>query len=441
MVKKKKINSQLVWEHAKKVIPGGTHLFSKRPELFLPSKWPTYYKKSKGCYIWDLNGKKYIDLSFMGVGTNTLGYANQFVDREVAKMLKTGNMTTLNSLDDIKLAKKLIKLHPWFDMARFTRSGGEANAVAIRIARASTKKSKVAICGYHGWHDWYLAANLKNKKNLEDGLMKGLQFSGVPKNLINTVFPFKYNDFEGLKMLIKKNPEIGIIKMEVSRNFGPENNFLKKVKNLSQKKNIILIFDECTSGFRETFGGLHKKYNIKPDICIFGKALGNGYAINAILGKKNIMKNYDNTFISSTFWTERVGPTAALATLKLMEKLKSWKKISVTGNNIKSKWEILATKYNLDVKINGLASLPSFEIIDKDWMYMKTYITQEFLKKGILAANTIFVCTHHNEKILKQYFEVLEKIFKTIAKWKQEKKNIKNLIKSPVCKAGFFRLN
>ena len=181
-------------------------------------------------------------------------------------MLKTGNMSTLNSLEDINLAKKLLKLHPWFDMARFTRSGGEANAVAIRIARASTKKNKIAICGYHGWHDWYLAANLKNKKNLEDSLMKGLKYSGVPKNLINTVFPFKYNDFEGLKSLIKNNPEIGIIKMEVSEILDQKIIF-KESKRFNTKK-IILIFDECTSGFSETFGGLHK--NIKLNlICVF----------------------------------------------------------------------------------------------------------------------------------------------------------------------------
>ena len=235
---------------------------------------------------------------------------------------------------------------------------------------------------YHGWHDWYLAANLKNEKNLEDSLMKGLKYSGVPKNLINTVFPFKYNDFEGLKSLIKNNPEIGIIKMEVSRNFGPEKNFLKKVKDLTRKKKIILIFDECTSGFRETFGGLHKKYKIKPDMCIFGKALGNGYAINAILGKKKIMKNFENTFISSTFWTERIGPTAALATLDLMSKIKSWEQISSIGNKIKLKWRNLAKKYNFKIKINGLASLPSFEIEDKEMdVYKNIYNSRVFKKE------------------------------------------------------------
>ena len=365
---KKRINAQKIWKKANSLIPGGTHLFSKRPELFLPGKWPTYFKKAKGCFIWDQNNKKYIDLSFMGVGTNILGYSNEKVDQKVIKTLKTSNMSTLNSLEEIKLAEELIKIHPWFDMARFTRSGGEANAVAIRIARSAARKDQVAICGYHGWHDWYLAANLKNKDNLNGLLMKGLKYSGVPKNLFNSVFPFKYNDYKGLKKLIINNPNIGVIKMEVSRNFGPENNFLQKVKKLASKNNIILIFDECTSGFRETFGGLHKKYNVKPDMMILGKALGNGYAINAILGKKKIMKNVENTFISSTFWTERIGPTAALETLKLMRRYKSWNKISMIGKKIKKKWKLIANKYQIPIEINGLESLPSFQILDSNWI-------------------------------------------------------------------------
>ena len=438
---KKRINAQKIWKKANSLIPGGTHLFSKRPELFLPGKWPTYFKKAKGCFIWDQNNKKYIDLSFMGVGTNILGYSNEKVDQKVIKTLKTSNMSTLNSLEEIKLAEELIKIHPWFDMARFTRSGGEANAVAIRIARSAARKDQVAICGYHGWHDWYLAANLKNKDNLNGLLMKGLKYSGVHKNLFNSVFPFKYNDYKGLKKLIINNPNIGVIKMEVSRNFGPENNFLQKVKKLASKNNIILIFDECTSGFRETFGGLHKKYNVKPDMMILGKALGNGYAINAILGKKKIMKNVENTFISSTFWTERIGPTAALETLKLMRRYKSWNKISMIGKKIKKKWKLIANKYQIPIEINGLESLPSFQILDSNWIYYKTFISQEFLKRNILAANTVYVCIYHSDKILNRYFIELDKIFKVISECLRSKKDIKKLLKSPVCKTGFFRLN
>lgn len=183
---------QLLYQKAKNIIPGGTMLLSKRPEMFLPEFWPCYYSKAKGCKIWDLDGKELIDISIMGVGTNILGYGNDEVDEAVIDTVKSGNMSTLNNPEEVFLAEKLIDLHPWADMVRFARTGGEANAIAIRIARASTGKDKVAICGYHGWHDWYLSSNLSQDENLANHLLPGLNPLGVPKNLVNTVFPFNY---------------------------------------------------------------------------------------------------------------------------------------------------------------------------------------------------------------------------------------------------------
>ena len=331
------INSgQKLWRRAKKIIPGGNMLLSKRPDYFLPDKWPTYYKKTKDCSVWDLDGNKFLDMSLMGVGTNILGYNNYKVDDAVKKCLQEGNLSTLNSPEEVYLAEKLLSMHGWADMAKFTRTGGEANAVAIRIARSSTKNDKVAVCGYHGWHDWYLATNLISKDRLNSHLIEGLPPVGVPKSLTGSVFSFKYNDFDELEKLIKKQ-NIGIIKMEVVRNVQPKNNFLNKIRDICNKKKIILIFDECTTGFRQSFGGIHKNYNVEPDMAIFGKALGNGYAINAILGKEKIMKNVDKTFISSTFWTEKIGYVAALKTLEEMERTKSWKIITEKGKQIRKK--------------------------------------------------------------------------------------------------------
>ena len=227
-----------------------------------------------------------------------------------------------------------MSLHPWSDMARFARTGGEANAVAIRIARIASGRDKVAVCGYHGWHDWYLAANLEKKNALQDHLLPGLNPQGVPVSLHGTVLPFSYNSFEELEALISEHPDIGVIKMEVTRNIEPTDNFLEKVRQLATRNNIVLIFDECTSGFRETFGGIHKKYNVEPDLAIFGKALGNGYAITAVIGSREIMEAAQSTFISSTFWTERIGSVAALVTLSVMEREKSWDRITDTGKNL-----------------------------------------------------------------------------------------------------------
>ena len=177
---------QKLWKKAKKIIPGGNMLLSKRGEIFLPEVWPSYFSEAKGCNIWDLDGNKFLDMNLMGVGTNLLGYGNDEVDNSVKDSISKGNMSSLNCEEEVLLAEKLIAMHPWSSMAKFTRTGGEANAVAIRIARAATGRDKVAICGYHGWHDWYLAANLKENK-LDTHLLPGLDPIGVPKSLLDTL--------------------------------------------------------------------------------------------------------------------------------------------------------------------------------------------------------------------------------------------------------------
>ena len=339
-------------------------LLSKRPEMFLPNIWPSYYSKTKGCYVWDLQGNKYIDMSIMGIGTNTLGYSHPEIDDAVRDVIDKGNLSTLNCPEEVYLADKLIDIHPWANMVRFARSGGEANAIAIRIARAASGKDKVAICGYHGWHDWYLAANLNSESSLDGHLLPGLDPKGVPEYLQGTTLPFKYNDFDGLKKIVEKN-DIGAIKMEVSRSEEPKNEFLQLVRKLANENSIPLIFDECTSGFRETYGGLHKKYNVTPDMIMLGKTLGNGYAITAVVGKEEIMRFAEQTFISSTFWTERIGPAAALKTLEIMEREKSWIDITNKGKNITKRWAKLAKKYGLSLESNGLPALTSFVISSK----------------------------------------------------------------------------
>ena len=397
--------NQKLWIRAKNIIPGGNMLLSKKPDIFLPNKWPPYYNKAKGCEIWDIDGKKYFDMSTMGVGTNILGYCNNEIDKSVISAIKKSNMSSLNCREELDLAEKLIELHNWADMVKFARTGGEANAIAVRIARAASKNHKIAICGYHGWHDWYLSANLKNKKNLNQHLLSGLKINGVPKSLKGSVFTFQYNDLEGLKKLVRKE-KIGIIKMEVIRNFKPKKNFLKKIRELCTKENIILIFDECTTGFRETLGGLHMKYKIYPDMAIFGKALGNGYAITAVIGKEKIMRHAEETFISSTFWTERIGPSAAIKTLNIMKKEKSWDKITKTGKYIISNWKKISKKHKIPIDISGIPSLSTFTFRSKNNLKYRKLITQEMLKKGFLASNTIYVSTAHKKKLLINIYSI-----------------------------------
>ena len=431
---------QELYEKAKKLIPGGTMLLSKRPEMFLPDHWPSYFSKAKGCKVWDLDGRELIDMSIMGIGTNSLGYGNDEVDAAVLETVKKGNMSSLNCPEEVYLAEKLIKINPWADMVRFARSGGEANSIAIRIARAASGKDNVAICGYHGWHDWYLSANHNGGDDLSGHLIPGLSPKGVPKNLKNSVFPFHYNNFEELLDIVENN-NIGVIKMEVLRNFGPEDNFLQKVRDLATKKNIVLIFDECSSGFRETFGGIFKKFNIEPDMAMFGKTLGNGYAITAVVGKKSVMEAAQTSFISSTFWTERIGPTAALATLKVMEQEESWKKITETGIKMQKGWLQVAEANNLDITVSGIPALTTYAFNSDNAAAYKTLITQEMLKKGFLASTQFYACTKHNDNHLKLYFDALDDIYKQIYKCESEVLNINNLLDGPICHSGFKRLN
>ena len=430
---------QKLWKRAKKVIPGGNMLLSKRSEMFLPDQWPSYFSKARGCKVWDLDGKPYTDMSIMGIGTNTLGYGREEVDAAVRQVIDLGNMSTLNCPEEVYLAERLIELHPWADMARLARSGGEANAIAIRIARAASGKDKVAVCGYHGWHDWYLSANLGDEENLAGHLLPGLEPNGVPSNLRGTVFPFNYNNFEELLALVSKH-DIGVIKMEVVRNKGPEDNFLHKVRKLATDRGIVLIFDECTSGFRESFGGLHKNYGVEPDMAMFGKALGNGYAITATIGRREVMEAAQSTFISSTFWTERIGPSAALKTLEVMERVKSWETITATGKSITEQWREFASEFGLSISTSGLSSLTSFAFNSPNALAYKTLITQEMLTKGYLAGTSVYVCIDHSADVVAKYFDALRPIFSLIREC-EEGRNVSGLLKGPICHAGFKRLN
>lgn len=430
---------QKLWKRAKQVIPGGNMLLSKRAEMFLPDQWPAYFSRAKGCTVWDLDGREYIDMSIMGIGTNSLGYGHPEVDEAVRETVAAGNMSTLNCPEEVYLAERLIELHPWAEMARFARSGGEANAVAIRIARAASGRDKVAVCGYHGWHDWYLAANLGDNETLAGHLLPGLEPNGVPQHLRGSVLPFRYNDYDALEDLVAAH-DIGTIKMEVARNDAPVTGFLERVRALASARGIVLIFDECTSGFRQTFGGLHKLYGVEPDMAMFGKALGNGYAITGVIGRRSVMEAAQTSFISSTFWTERIGPSAALKTLEVMERERSWEVITATGRRVGERWQSLAVKHNLPLVLSGLPALVGFAFSLPDMLKYKTLITQEMLKRGILATNLFYACTEHTPEVIDRYFAELDPIFGLIEEC-EDGRAIDDLLEGPVCHAGFRRLN
>ena len=430
---------QKLWKRAKQIIPGGNMLLSKRSEMFLPDRWPSYFSKARGCEVWDLDGNRFVDMSIMGVGTNILGYGHEEVDEIVGDVVRSGNMSTLNCPEEVYLAEELIAMHPWADMVRFARSGGEANAIAIRIARAATGKSTVAFCGYHGWHDWYLSANLGDESNLAGHLLPGLQPNGVPAELAGTAIPFQYNQIDQL-IEILDNHDVGVIKMEVIRNMAPKPGFLSEVRRLATERGAVLIFDECTSGFRQSYGGIHKLFDVEPDMAMFGKALGNGYAITATIGRREIMEAAQTSFISSTFWTERIGPAAALKTLEVMKRIESWETISDIGARVQANWTLLGKTHGLNVVSSGLPALSNISFDEDDPAAYRTLMTQEMLKRGYLTSGNFYPSICHTSNVLDEYFANLDEVFRMIGECKQADEILSHL-DGPVAHSGFKRLN
>ena len=431
---------QDLYKEAKKYIPGGTQLLSKRPEMFLPEQWPSYYDSVKGCKVVDLDGNEYIDASFMGIGACILGYGDEDVDVAVLTAVKKGNMSTLNAPEEVELAKLLVEMHPWADMVRYARTGGESMAQAVRIARAYSKKDIVLFCGYHGWHDWYLSANLSDDSALDGHLIGGLSPTGVPRQLTGLSHPFPFNDSEEFTRLINDfKDRIGCVVLEPIRNIEPEKGFLELIQKECKDQDIPLIVDEITSGFRLNWGGAHLLYNLEPDIAVFAKSISNGYPMAAILGKEKIMQSAQDSFISSTYWTDRIGPSAALATLKKMKKIDVQSFINKQGKKIQDFWIKTADEMKLDIHVGSIFPLSHFDLT-YDPLVLKTLFTQLMLGKGFLAGTSIYVCAAHTDEILDQYFGAVKDVFSSISQAVKDG-SYKEMLNGPVCHTGFKRLN
>lgn len=434
---------QALYLQAKSMIPGGTQLLSKRPEMFLPDLWPTYYSKAKGCKIWDLDDKEYIDVSYMGIGANVLGYANEEVDSSAREAIANGGMCTLNAPEEVYLAQEVLKLHPWAGGVRYAKAGGEAMSLAVRIARAYTKKDILLFCGYHGWHDWYLSANLSNKNALNDQHISGLEPLGVPSGLAGTNLPFHYNNIEEFEALMKKHEgKIAAVVMEPIRNDYPEDGFLEKIRNATKAAGVVLIFDEITAGFRICAGGSHRKLGVDPDIAVFAKAMTNGYPLAAIIGRKEVMEAAQGTFISSTFYTERIALAATLKNLELYQKYRVWEKQIEYGEMVQTGWKEKAHIHELKIQVGGVLPLGHFNIVGKeDSLVYKTYFIQEMLKRGYIASNAFYTSFAHSPEIIKEYLEHVDEIFGQISDIMKNGKRVEAYLEKAVCHSGFGRLN
>jgi len=429
-----------LYERAKAVLPGGTQLLSKRPEMFLPGLWPSYYAKARGIEVTDLDGRTYKDFSIMGVGACVLGYADPDVDAAVKAAVDSGSMCTLNAPEEVELAEELVRLHPWARMVQYARSGGEAMSVAVRLARAATGKDKVAFCGYHGWCDWYLAANLGDSAALDGHLMPGLSPSGVPRGLKGTALPFHYNRIEELKAIADAHRvELAAIVMEPRREEEPRDGFLRNVRDLATETGAVLIFDEVTSGFRMCAGGIHRLMGVDPDVAVFAKAMANGYPMAAILGTEAVMSAKLKSFISSTNWTERTGPAAALATLRKYEREDVAAHLCRIGTRVMRGWEEAAQEAGLELHASGLPSLNHFSLKHPDEAALTTLFVQRMLDKGYLAFSQFKPSFAHSGEDASAYLEAVRGAFRELGD-AARKGDAARRLQGPPAQRGFYRL-
>jgi glutamate-1-semialdehyde 2,1-aminomutase len=428
-------------ERAKKIIPGMTQLLSKRPDMFSAGIWPGYFSKAEGVYVWDLDGNKYIDMSISGIGANVLGYADPDVDSAVKNAIANGTSCSLNCPEEVELAELLCEIHPWAEMVRYARSGGEAMAVAVRIARTYTGRDKIAFCGYHGWHDWYLAANLGTENALGKHLISGLSPAGVPKGLKGTALPFCYNKLEELQEIVTKHgKDLAAIVMEPIRNFEPEPGFIECVRKLADETGAVLIIDEISAGFRHNTGGAHLIFHTTtPDMTVFSKALGNGYPIAAIIGNTDVMQAAQKTFISSTYWTERIGPVAAIATIKKHMKVDAGKHLVRLGEQIQTGWKKLASKHGLSIQVGGMKPMSHFLFDHELSQEMKAYFIQLMLCQGFLASNLFYAMYSHKDEHVEKYLRAADSAFDEIA-GSLDRGDIIEKLKGKPSSTGFARL-
>jgi len=433
--------TQALYDHAKQRIPGGVQLLSKRPEQCAPNQFPAYHSEARGCEIWDLDGKRYLDVADHGIGACLLGYGHPDVNRAVKRRINLGSYSRLSSPDEVLLADRLCDLHPWAKQVRFARTGGEILAVATRIARATTGRSKVAICGYHGWHDWYLAANLGEGGALDGHLLPGLQPDGVPDNLRGSALTFAYNDLAAFEKIMQEHgSEIAAVVMETCRYADPVDGFLEKVKQIAHKNGALLIFDEITIGWRLAFGGAHLLFDTTPDMAVFAKSLGNGYPVAAVIGTPQAMDGAHHSFISSTYWTEGIGSAAALAVLDVMEQVNVPAHCARIGKRVQQSWSDAATEHNVPLVVGeGYPQLAKFHFEHEQAAELRTLYIQHMLDRGFLANSSIYATLAHTDAIIDAYSEAIDEVIGELAATIQQDR-ISASLRGPVAHSGFRRL-
>ncbi len=432
---------QALYRRAKERIPGGTQLLSKRPEMLAPDQWPAYFREARGCETWDTDGRHYFDMSTNGIGACLLGFRDPDVTRAVKRRITLGSMCTLNAPEEVELADLLCEIHPWADQVRYARAGGEECAIAVRIARATTDRSIVAICGYSGWQDWYLAANLGESDALRGHLLSGLNPLGVPRELRGTAVTFATNDREAFQSIIDTyGDRLAAVVMEPCRVADPEPGFLEFVRDGAHRVGALLIFDEVSVGWRLHLGGAHLKFGVFPDIAVFAKAMGNGHPMAAVIGTRQAMAGAHESFISSTYWTESVGPVAALATIRKMQTIDVPAHVARIGSRVQRLWENHGRAHALPVHVGGYPCIGHFSFDHPQSSALRTLYTQLMLDRGFLAGAGFYPTLAHTDEIVDRYGEAIDAVFGEIARTLESGDDVSSRLRGPVAHSGFQRL-
>ncbi len=408
-----------MFKEAKKLIPGGVQLLSRRPIRFACGVSPIFAERAKGAYFWDIDGNKYLDMT-MAVNTAILGYCDPDVDKAAIEQIKKSTIFSIIHPIEIELAEEIVKVVPCAEMVRFGKSGGEADAVAIRIARGFTGRDKVVFCGYHGWHDWYIAANLESPDILNTHLLPNIPTTGVPKSLKGTAIPFEYNNLSSLKEVLEKNKkEVACIIMEACRTTLPQKGFLEGVKELAHRYGALLIFDEINTGFRLALGGAQEFYGITPDIAVFGKDIANGYPLTAVVGRRDVMQASKDMFISSTFWDDTSTMAAGLVCIRKIKKEKVIEHIWKMGEYYVKGCKDIVQKLGIKAELKGLSCMTSivFDYEDKSFVNgLNTLYCQELVKRGIFAGGYFPVSFAHKKEEIDKIFEAAEGALSVVKK-------------------------
>ena len=420
---KKFKKSHALFKKASQVIPLASQTFSKSYLSYIRGGAPLFVTHGKGAYVWDIDANKYIDL-INALGPVILGYQYPAVDFAVQKQLQKGISLSLPAPLEYELAGLLVKHIPCAEMVRFGKNGSDATTGAIRLARAVTGREHVAVCGYHGWHDWYIGSTTMNL--------------GVPKSTQAMTHKFVYNNIVSLEKIFKKyRGKVAAVIMEPMSHEEPKNHFLQKVKQLTHKHGALLIFDEIVTGFRFGLGGAQSYFGVTPDLAAFGKAMANGMPISALVGKRRYMKKVKDIFYSFTFGGEALSLAAAVAVIKVFERKKVVEHIWALGEFLRRGLRHLISEYGLNeiIQIKGKpCNLAAAFVATANYtdLEIKSFLQQEFLQNGVLWYGGHTISYAHSLADMRIVLQVYEKAFHRLRKVMDGKTLRQNLRGKPI---------